>query len=488
VIHSLRLFLAVLVLSCAGPAFAESRIALVIGNSNYGAVSALANPTRDAELMSQTLTDLGFEVTTLIDSDQIMMKRGITQFGRALRDAGADATGLFYYAGHGVQSFGSNYLLPVDATLENAADLDLVAIEAQSVMRQMFSARNRTNIFILDACRNNPFTNITEFNDPGLAEMKAPTGTFLAYATAPGAVALDGIEGNSPFTQALAREMVRPGVPIEQMFKSVRVSVLDSTRGKQTPWDTSSLTSDFAFVAERKLTAEELAELQLWTSVQQSKDPVQIMLFLRAYPDGQFEVAARDMLKEAMQNEIAAGNTPKPAPVQTQPSGSEQQAFEAAQAMASIAGYESFLETYPSGIFTEFAQTELTALRQKADKDPDGEGVTPEVVAAAPKPAQVDPQDVTLTSRLLAGPPEIQGKTIADLIKTSPLYPPIEGLPESYWKEQTCSNCHEWTPDALCTQAKVYLNANAERSLNKQHPYGGGLKRALQTWAAGGCR
>lgn len=228
---------------------AETRIALVVGNGSYSSVSSLANPARDANLIAETLKELGFEVTLLVDSSRANLRRGISQFGRDLRNAGRDATGLFYYAGHGVQSFGTNYLLPVDVNLTDAADLDLVAIEAASVLQQMNSAKNQTNIMILDACRNNPFDNIPTFNDSGLAEMKAPTGTFLAYATAPGEVALDGQRDNSPFTRALAGEMTAPGVLVEQVFKKVRVAVLKETGGQQTPWDTSSLTSDFIFAA-----------------------------------------------------------------------------------------------------------------------------------------------------------------------------------------------------------------------------------------------
>ena len=169
-----------------------ARLALVIGNASYGSVSALDNPVNDARMISQTLEGLGFTVSMAVNMSQVEMKLAIAQFGRDLRAAGADATGLFYYAGHGVQSFGNNYLLPVDVALSDAADLDLMAVEAQTVLRQMASARNRTNLVILDACRNNPFENVPELNESGLAEMKAPTGTFLAYATAPGGVALDG--------------------------------------------------------------------------------------------------------------------------------------------------------------------------------------------------------------------------------------------------------------------------------------------------------
>ena len=126
----------------ATPVMAADRLALVIGNAEYGTVSKLDNPGHDARLIAATLTNLGFEVTLLTDATQIEMKRGIAQFGRSLRKAGTDATGLFYYAGHGVQSYGTNCLLPVDVAVADQADLDLVAVEAQSVLQQMFSARN----------------------------------------------------------------------------------------------------------------------------------------------------------------------------------------------------------------------------------------------------------------------------------------------------------------------------------------------------------
>ncbi len=164
---------------------AEPRIALVIGNGAYEAVSPLTNPLNDAGLMARTLEELGFEVTLVGDADLGTMQGAISAFGRSLRDAGEEATGLFYYAGHGVQSFGRNYILPVDASLTDAADLSLVAIEAEAVLRQMASARNRTNIFILDACRNNPFPDSVGFGETGLAEMNAPAGTYIAYATSP---------------------------------------------------------------------------------------------------------------------------------------------------------------------------------------------------------------------------------------------------------------------------------------------------------------
>ncbi len=280
--------------AAAGMALAEPRIALIVGNGGYASVGGLANTVSDAELMSETLQGLGFTVTLLRDGTKAEMSEAVAKFGSALRAAGPEATGLFYYAGHGVQSFQRNYLLPVDARISNAADLDLVAVDAESILRQMASAHNKTNIVILDACRNNPFSAIPDLGDNGLAEMKAPTGTFLAYATAPREVALDGVDGHSPFTKALAAMIVSQGLPIEQVFKEVRIAVLDASSGRQTPWDTSSLTENFVFAAAAS------DEEHLWSTVSTSRDPVQIKLFLKAYPDTAHRAEAEVLLSAVM--------------------------------------------------------------------------------------------------------------------------------------------------------------------------------------------
>ena len=281
-------------LGVAGAVMAEPRIALVVGNGAYQTVGGLANAVSDAELIAGTLEGLDFEVMLVRDGSKAELSAAVAKFGSALRAAGPEATGLFYYAGHGVQSFQRNYLLPVDAALSDAADLDLVAVDAELVLRQMASARNKVNIVILDACRNNPFSAIPELGESGLAEMKAPTGTFLAYATAPREVALDGADGHSPFTKALAAMMVTQGLPIEQVFKEVRVAVREATGGVQTPWDTSSLTSDFTFAAA--VSDEE----HLWETVRLSKDPVQIKLFLKAYPETVHRAEAEVVLEAVM--------------------------------------------------------------------------------------------------------------------------------------------------------------------------------------------
>ena len=266
---------------------AEERLALVIGNGDYRSIQELPNPVNDAVLIAERLETAGFEVIEVLDADKAGMIRAIAAFGRRMRNLGPETTGLFYYAGHGVQSFGANYLLPIDADLEDAADLPLVGLDAESVLQQMYSARNGRNIVVLDACRNNPFEQIREFTDNGLAEMRAPTGSFLSYATAPGDVALDGATGNSPFTRALAEALIVPGLPIEQVFKQVRVSVIAETDGAQTPWDTSSLTEDFFFV-ETAPEPERPDETVLMETARTSGAVEAYLDYLRYYPNGTF--------------------------------------------------------------------------------------------------------------------------------------------------------------------------------------------------------
>lgn len=468
-------------------ASAEERLALIFGNSAYGAVAPLDNPVNDAQLISDALVQVGFKVTLLSDASQIEMKRAIAQFGRDLRQAGNDTTGLFYYAGHGVQSFGNNYLLPVDVSLSDAADLDLVAVEAQSVLRQMASARNRTNIVILDACRNNPFSDIPELNDNGLAEMNAPTGTFLAYATAPGGVALDGLENNSPFTQAVVEQIQVPGQPIEQLFKQVRRAVLKKSNGLQTPWDASSLVSDFLFVDKPVAPNRgESGELQVWESVQATRDPLQLTLFLRGYPDGEYANEARVLLSEIIAQELAPASA-----AAAPPSDAETQLFQTAQAKGTLAAYEAYIQAYPTGTYAEMAMAELVSLGQGTGSDPDAEPAQETIVAAPPsppEPAQPEAGPITFASPLVSDLGPVSGRSLAELITGSPEFPPIEGLPESYWKEQACSNCHQWNRERLCTQANAYLSLTMQRSLTKQHPFGGVMKRALKSWATGGCQ
>ncbi len=300
------------------PAHAERRVALVIGNSAY-TFGALANPKNDAELMAKTLTAVGFEVTRLIDADQKSMKRAMIEFGRTLR--GSDSVGLFYYAGHGVQVDGENYLIPIGAEIKDEREVAVEAVAVGELLKTMERAAARINIAILDACRNNPFASASRSGSRGLARVDAAAGTIVAYATAPGDVAADGSGGNSPYAAALASAIGEGGVPIEDVFKRTRRSVLASTGNKQTPWESSSLTGDFYFKAAPASGATvgalpaagsdaRLAELNAYLKVKASSDVAELERFLAGFPGGLFaeEVTARIASLEAGGTDTAAAS------------------------------------------------------------------------------------------------------------------------------------------------------------------------------------
>jgi hypothetical protein len=222
---------------------AERRVALVIGNGVYS-VGPLRNSVNDARDVSRALGELGFEVLHKEDIGLGDMKRAVREFAVKIKDGGV---GVFYYAGHGVQLKGVNYLVPVDAQIEREVDVEDECLDAGFVLRQMADAGARVNIVILDACRNNPFARGFRSAERGLALMESPRGTLIAYATAPGSVASDGDGRNGVYTEELLRHVRTPGLTVEDFFKRVRVSVLNRTQGRQTPWESSSLTSDFYF-------------------------------------------------------------------------------------------------------------------------------------------------------------------------------------------------------------------------------------------------
>ena len=226
------------------PAGTEQRVALVIGNSRYDS-APLRNPVNDANLIAATLREMGFDVIARTDVNLREMQGAIREFSRKIQNG---SIGLFYYAGHGIQADGSNYLIPIGAQIEAEGDLSLEGLDLNSVLKQMGSAHNRLNIVILDACRNNPFISSSRGGPQGLAQVNAPAGTFIAYATAPGQTASDGKGQNGLYTQELMANMRTPGLPIEEVFKRVRVQVRQKSGGVQIPWDASSLEGAFSFV------------------------------------------------------------------------------------------------------------------------------------------------------------------------------------------------------------------------------------------------
>lgn len=222
----------------------NSRAALVIGNSSYKQ-SPLLNPVNDAKDMAAALRRAGFHTLLRIDASQKAMEAAIREFGRLLQNGRA---GIFYYAGHGMQVEGRNYLIPVGADIHRESDIKYESVDAGRILSEMETAGNGLNIIILDACRNNPFATSFRSTTRGLARMDAPEGSLIAYATAPGRTAYDGDERNGVFTGALLKHMKTPGLKIEEVLKRVRVDVKNLTGKKQITWESSSLMGDFYFV------------------------------------------------------------------------------------------------------------------------------------------------------------------------------------------------------------------------------------------------
>ncbi|WP_076858719.1 caspase family protein [Bradyrhizobium mercantei] len=248
----LSLMIPAAILLGGAPALAENRLALVIGQSAYKSVPALPNPANDARAVSQMLTDAGFAVTAASDLSQDEMRARISDFAGQVAAKGADTVALVFYAGHGLQIDGENYLVPVDVDPKREADIPIQAVRLNDILNTLTSVPSRMRIVLLDACRNNPFPELSKTAGHGLAIVDARVGapgTFVSFSTSPGAEAEDGSGANSPYTTALLASAKEPGIPIEDTFKRVRLAVNKATDGRQTPWDSSSLTDDFRFTA-----------------------------------------------------------------------------------------------------------------------------------------------------------------------------------------------------------------------------------------------
>lgn len=318
------------VLADLAPALAEARVALVVGNSAYKNINPLENPVHDARLIADTLRSLGFALVgdgPQLDLDKANFDSAVQTFGRQLQ--GADV-GLFYYAGHGVQVRGENYLVPVGASPTKEADVDFQMLSTNLVLRQMDGSGTKLNIIILDACRNNPFgqTGLRAANG-GLAEMRAPEGTLISFATQPGNVALDGTAGNSPFSKALALTIKRPGLDIFRAFNEVGLAVASATGGAQQPWiSVSPIKGDFYFAGPPTATAEarvpEDSAAQVWAVTQSSTSQAVLEDFVRQFGGTPYGAMARARLDELRKNQIAAapataGPQIAPSPSLTQP-------------------------------------------------------------------------------------------------------------------------------------------------------------------------
>ena len=264
----------------------ERRTALVIGNSDYELISPLRNPVNDARAMARVLSDLGFEVIAKENLDRYEMRKVIRDFGRKLGQGGV---GLFYYAGHGIEVGGENFMIPLNAPIQFEDDVDVEAVSVNLLLAKLATAANRLNIVILDACRNNPYSRSFRSSASGLATMDAPSGTYIAYAAAPGRVAMDGEGDNGLYTGELLKALPLPGLKIEDTFKRVRVAVQDTSGAQQVPWESSSLTGDFYFVSASEAPQDTPShEIVFWQSIEDSDNPKMFDAYLENYPDGAF--------------------------------------------------------------------------------------------------------------------------------------------------------------------------------------------------------
>lgn len=315
---------------------AESRMALVIGQSAYRAVTPLPNPANDAKAMAQLLGEAGFEVTSAADLSQNAMRQAVSDFAAQVATKGKDTVALVFYAGHGMQIDGENFLIPTDIDPKREADIPLQAVRLNDILNTLTSVPSRMRLVLLDACRNNPFPDIGKTAGRGLAIVDAKfgaPGTFLSFSTSPGAEAEDGSGANSPYTTALLIAAKEPGLSIEDAFKRVRVSVNKATEGRQTPWESSSLTDDFRFFSVAGDASAKPTEANATETKPVEAKPAEAKPAEQKRSPEQWKAALKDKSAEAAHEIIVADG--------------------------SVDAYEAFVALYSDAIFVPRARTWL---------------------------------------------------------------------------------------------------------------------------------
>jgi len=286
-------------------AHAEGRVALLIGNGNYDSAALnLRNPTNDVALLGQSLEGLGFTVTIATDLDQAGMEAAVATFGTAARGA---EMAVFFYAGHGVQIDGANYLIGRNFSGSDAAELTRASLPVNVIRNALTDAEPGVGIIILDACRNNPFV-ATGAVVQGLARSQGGTGLLIAYATDPGNVAFDGTGNNSVFTEALVNQIGTEGLEARLMFGRVRQEVILSTRGQQVPWVEEATLGEHYFAGQGTPSTGAMAnarELQIWREISVRTDILAFQDYLADFPDGMFRQFAEDRIRMLEQARLA---------------------------------------------------------------------------------------------------------------------------------------------------------------------------------------
>ena len=296
-------------MALAQPA-AGDRVALVIGNAAYPN-NPLDNPKNDATAMAELLARAGFEVDRQLDTSQQQLKAAVDRFGASIRNPKVKFA-MFYYAGHGVQLDWRNYLIPVNAKVQTADDVRRQTVDVSELLRHMEGAKGKSFLVILDACRDDPFAGSYRPKANGLSQFDAPSGSMLAYSTSPGKVALDGEKGNGLYTSHLLREFAVQGTRLEDAFKRVRLNVRLASKGRQVPWESTSLEDDVVLfpAARSALTDAEKdrlleQEINQWLQIKNSTDVSALANFLRDYPSG-----SASELAQARLNRLLASASP----------------------------------------------------------------------------------------------------------------------------------------------------------------------------------
>ncbi|WP_323770588.1 caspase family protein [Antarctobacter sp.] len=415
----------------SGPLHAEERIALVIGNSRYANLLTLPSAARDAGELAEHLRNVGFEVHLLTDADTDAVTRAADAFVQRLGQAGRDATGLFYYAGYGVQHSGTNYLMPADVDLRDLDDIRAASLSVDTVLNRIAAVGNTANIVILDASRAHPFAFLSgAAADDGLTEIQPPSGVFLSYAAEPGRLALRGGRGDSLFSSSLNGQFANPTVPLDQLFEAIRAEVVELSEGQQTPWFSNGLSSAFLFNAPVAPASADLTDDALWLRVQQSKDPQEVVAFIRKHPTSAHITAAGVLLSELLVQDDA---TP----------GADITALSTIEPAAKPTVRKT--DTLTAG------SNQSTSVRTDQKKDS-----------------------------------IYFGMSLDELLLQSPLYAPIEGLPTELWQNEVCGTCHNWTKQDLCDQGMRYKDVVI--GSGQIHPLGGAFRSNLKDFAAKGCK
>ena len=396
----------------------ERRVALVIGNGAYTKAKPLRNPTNDATDMAKVLKDLGFEVISGVDLNKRQMENLIRDFGAKLASGGV---GLFYYAGHGIQVAGENYLIPVNAEIPQEDEVTYEAVSVGRILTKMTTAKNDLNIVILDACRNNPFARSWRgfrdaANSDGLAKISPPTGTLMLYATEPGKVAADGVGRNGLFTESLLQHILKPNVNYDQIVLAVSKDVWERSNRQQLPWKEGNSLRDFYFLREEtkgvksnesivaaktpvqqeseawslingSIEAEDFrqflkefpkgvntgkARIKLdelvWASARNANKFEAVQAFLNEFPLGANAATARVLLRRLKPKTVAL---PTSRPVESLPDAtklSEQMLWNSIKNSTNINEFENYKKKYPNGDFNEVADLRLRNLKDAKAK------------------------------------------------------------------------------------------------------------------------